>query len=154
MASWNYLTWNRKDRKIYCAAEEQGRLYRFDPYYIPPDRTTPWLTLDEVEHIAGSARGSAIEGNGTSIRTGYLLGLSTDNDGNVYLSDDGNSVIWKIDRDLNGTIIAGTAGTAGDKDGDPKDAQFNRPYSVATTSDGLIYVADQVNRVIRCIAIQ
>jgi DNA-binding beta-propeller fold protein YncE len=154
MGSWNYLTWNRKDRKIYCAAEEQGRLYRFDPYYTPPGRTTPWLTLDEVEHIAGSGRGSAIEGNGTNIRTGYLLGLSTDNDGNVYLSDDGNSVIWKIDRDLNGTIIAGTSGTAGYKDGDPKDAQFNRPYCVATTSDGLIYVADQVNRVIRCIAIQ
>jgi DNA-binding beta-propeller fold protein YncE len=154
MASWNYLAWNRKDRKIYCTAEEQARLYRFDPYYIPPGRTTPWLTFNEVEHIAGMSRGSVIEGNGLSIRTGYLLGLSTDNEGNVYLSDDGNSVIWKIDRELNGTVIAGTPGTANYKDGDPKEALFNRPYGVAATSDGLIYVADMQNRLIRCIAIQ
>jgi DNA-binding beta-propeller fold protein YncE len=154
MGDWNYLTWNRKNRKIYCSSEEQARLYRFDPYYIPPGKTTPWLTYDEVEHIAGMGPGGVIEGNGQNIRTGLILGISTDNEGNVYIPDDGNSVIWKIDTDLNGTVIAGVPGTKGYKDGDPKEAQFNRPYGVAATSDGLIYVADQVNRVVRCIAIQ
>jgi DNA-binding beta-propeller fold protein YncE len=154
IGDWNYLTWNRKDRKLYCASEEQARLYRFDPYYVPPGRTTPWLTYDDVEHIAGMNPGTVIEGNGMSIRTGLLLGLSSDNDGNVYLSDDGNDVIWKIDQELNGTVIAGRPNARSYKDGDPMEAEFNRPYCVAATSDGLLYVADQQNRVIRCIAIQ
>ncbi|MDR0698199.1 MAG: IPT/TIG domain-containing protein [Tannerella sp.] len=154
MGDWNYLTWNRKDRKLYCASEEQARLYRFDPYHVPPGRTAPWLTYDDVEHIAGMSPGSVIEGNKLSIRTGLILGLASDNDGNVYLSDDGNSVIWKIDQELNGTVIAGRPGVRGYKDGDPKEAEFNRPYCVSATSDGLLYVADMQNRVIRCIAIQ
>jgi glucose/arabinose dehydrogenase len=107
-----------------------------------------------VEHLAGMGPGNVIEGNGLNIRTGTIIGLSADNEGNIYIPDDSNSVIWKIDTDLNGTVIAGVPGVKGYKDGDPKEAQFNRPYNVAATSDGLIYVADQVNRVIRCIAIQ
>jgi hypothetical protein len=154
MATWNYLAWNKKDRKIYCTAEEQGRLYRFDPYHIPKDRTTPWLTLNEVEHLAGTSRGSAVEGNGLNIRMNYLSGIGIDNDGNVYVPDYGNSVVWKVDRELNGTIIAGKNGKSGHRDGNPKESLFNRPYDVAITYDGLIYVADQANRVIRCIAIQ
>jgi streptogramin lyase len=154
LGEWNYLAWNKKDMKIYCTSEEQARLYRFDPYYVRPGETVPSLTVNEVEHIAGMSPGTAVEGNELGIRLGLVLGLATDNDGNVYLSDDGNSIIWKIDPELNGTIIAGQVGKRGYKDGDLKDALFNRPYCVATTSDGLIYVADQANKLIRCIAIQ
>jgi DNA-binding beta-propeller fold protein YncE len=154
MAAWNYLAWSQKDKKLYASAEEFGRLYRFDPYYIPEGRDTPWLTFNEVEHIAGTSRGSAQEGNGLNIRMSYILGIAADKEGNIYLPDDGNSCIWKIDQELNGTIIAGVPGTAGYKDGDPKEALFNRPYGVSVTEDGLIYVAENVNKVVRCIAIQ
>jgi hypothetical protein len=154
MGDWNYLTWNKKDRKLYCASEEQARLYRLDPYLVRPGESAPNLTYDDVEHIAGMNPGTIIEGNGLSIRTGLILGLSSDNDGNVYLSDDGNDVIWKIDQDLNGTVIAGRPNARGYRDGAPLEAEFNRPYCVSTTSDGLLYVADMQNRVIRCIAIQ
>jgi DNA-binding beta-propeller fold protein YncE len=154
MATWNYLAWNKKDRNIYCSAEEQGRLYRFDPYYIPSGKIAPWLTINEIEHLAGTSRGSALEGNGLNIRMNSLSGIGTDNDGNVYLPDYGNAVIWKIDRDLNGTIIAGKNGEKGHRDGDPKESLFNRPYDASVTHDGLIYVADASTFVIRCIAIQ
>jgi DNA-binding beta-propeller fold protein YncE len=154
IGDWNYLAWNKKDRKLYCSSEEQARLYRFDPYCIPAGETVPRLTHNDVEHIVGMSPGSAIEGNGLGIRTGLMIGIDTDNDGNVYIADDGNSVIWKIDRELNGTVIAGKKGVRGYKDGDPKEAEFNRPYSVATTNEGLMYIADQANKLIRCIAIQ
>jgi hypothetical protein len=154
MAPWNYLAWNKKDRKLYASAEEFGRLYRFDPYYIPEGKDTPWLTFNEVEHIAGTSRGTAQEGNGLNIRMNFILGIAADKEGNIYLPDDGNSVIWKIDQELNGTIIAGIVETRGYRDGDPKEALFNRPYGVSVTEDGLIYVADMDNRVVRCIAIQ
>jgi hypothetical protein len=154
MSDWNYLAFNYKDRKLYSSAEEFGRIYRFDPYHTPAGQSQPMLTVNEVEHIIGSSRGDAREGNGLNVRMSYVLGIACDRDGNVYAPDDGNSVIWKIDQELNGTIIAGIAGTAGYRDGKPLESLFNRPYGVTATSDGLIYVADQVNRVIRCIAIQ
>jgi DNA-binding beta-propeller fold protein YncE len=154
LATWNYLAWNKKDRKLYCSAEEQGRLYRFDPYYIPEGKTAPWLTINEVEHIAGTSRGSAVEGNGLNIRMNSLSGIGTDNDGNVYLPDYDNAVIWKIDPELNGTVIAGKNGEKGYRDGDPKESLFERPYDAKVTRDGLIYVADAASYIIRCIAIQ
>jgi hypothetical protein len=153
-STWLYIAFNPIDRKIYCVSEQQGRLYRFDPYYTPPGKDTPWLTLNNVEHLAGSYVGSAQEGNGVSMRMGSLSGIDIDDDGYVYLPDYSNHVIWKFDALMNGTIICGTPGKAGYKDGDPQEALMNRPYDISSTKDGLMYVADVFNYVIRCIAIQ
>ncbi|MDR1668206.1 MAG: IPT/TIG domain-containing protein [Bacteroidales bacterium] len=152
--SWNYPIFNKRDRKLYVVTYDESRVYRLDPYYIPEGRTTPWITMNEMEHIAGMSPGAAREGNGKNIRFGYIEISDFDEEGNLYIPDDYNHVIWKLDPELNGTIIAGTIGTAFYKDGDPLEAQFNYPYGVSVTRDGLIYVGDQGNKLVRCIAIQ
>ena len=75
-------------------------------------------------------------------------------EGNVYLADYTNHVIWKVDEEFNATIFAGVPGESGYKDGKPQEALFNKPYDVAATPDGILYVADTYNYLIRCIAIQ
>ncbi|MDR2627112.1 MAG: hypothetical protein LBC40_03655, partial [Dysgonamonadaceae bacterium] len=80
-----------------------------------------------------------------------------DHDGNVYICDQKFHCVWKVDPLLNCTIFAGPpAGPAvlGYRDGKPEEAQFNRPYDITATYDGLIYVADTYNYLVRCISIQ
>ena len=53
-----------------------------------------------------------------------------------------------------GDNIAGVPGVKGYKDGKPEESLFNTPYGIAATPDGIVYVADTYNYVIRVIAIQ
>lgn len=152
--SWSHITMNKKNGMIYVSAEGRGRIYRFDPYYTPPGHTTPWITQKEIEHIVGTGKGNAKEGNGTAAQLGDIEGITSDWDGNVYVADYHNHIIWKIDEEFNATIFAGVPGTSGYQDGKPKEALFFKPYDVAATPDGILYVADTFNRVIRCVAIQ
>jgi len=154
LSGWSYLAYNKKDGHIYVAAEEWGRIYRFDPKHTPSDRETPWISNAELEHLVGLGRGAPKEGIGTAAQMGSLSGITCDGDGNVYTCDFGNHIVWKIDPQLSATIFAGTPQVKGYKDGNPKEAQFNSPYSVYSTSDGILYVADTFNRLIRCIAVQ
>jgi hypothetical protein len=47
------------------------------------------------------------------------------------------------------TTLAGKAGTTGKADGTGSAASFNQPHSLAVASDGILYVADYSNHVIR-----
>lgn len=148
MDSWAHMAFNPYDRKIYVTSEAWGKIFRFDPYKEN-------LTAQDMEHVVGLGKGSPIEANGTSARLGEIEGIDADKEGNLYLADYSNHVIWKVDTDMNATVFAGPkGGGAGYKDGKPSEAQFNKPYDVGVDSDGLVYVADVYNRVIRCIAIQ
>jgi len=152
--SWAHLAFNKKNGYIYVSNESWGRLYRFDPYHIPEGKSTPWITQDDFQLVAGTSRGSAIEGNGENAQFGSVEGICADQLGNVYLSDYLNAVIWKVDEENNCTILAGVPGKKGYKDGKPEESLFNTMYDVAATPDGIVYVADTYNYVIRCIAIQ
>lgn len=151
--SWSHICYNKKDKHIYVATEA-GRVYRFDPGKIGTGMNKPWLTKDDVVYIAGSSIGLPIEGVGKLAQFGALEGIACDSEGNFYLADFTNHVIWKGDQSLNCTILAGNPGISGWKDGKPNDALFNSSYDVSSTPDGIVYVADTHNRVIRCIAIQ
>ncbi|MDO5570684.1 MAG: IPT/TIG domain-containing protein [Bacteroidales bacterium] len=154
MDSWAHIAYNTVNKYIYVTSEAWGRLYRFDPNHTPEGRNTPWITQADIQHIAGIGIGAAKEGNGRSAQFGEIEGICADHEGNVYFADYSNHVIWKLDLDFNATILAGVPQQRGYKDGKPKEAQFNTPYGVAATPDGIVYVADVYNYVIRCIAIQ
>lgn len=154
MDSWAHIAYNKKNGYLYITSEAWGRIYRLDPYHTPAGRTTPWITQAEVEHIVGTGRGSAKEGNGKAAQLGQIEGLAADQEGNIYLADYTNHIIWKIDEEFNATIHAGVPGEKGYRDGKPGEALFNMPYDVASTPDGILYVADVNNYLIRCIAIQ
>ena len=153
-ANWTYPVFNPVNRMLYLVCEDLGRVYWLDPYHTPEGRTSPWITVDDMEWIAGMGRGSAIEGNGRNFRFGVTECPCFDGFGNLYIPDDTYHLIFKLDMDLNGTVIAGIVGRAGYLDGTPQEALLNRPYGVAATDDGRIYVVEAGNYLVRCIAIQ
>jgi hypothetical protein len=157
--TYSHMTFNAKDRMMYISLEASGRVMRFDPYHQPPGKTTPWITWDDMEWIVGTGvvSSTSVEGHGRNAQLGTLCGLGSDHDGNVYICDQKFHCVWKIDPLLNCTIFAGPpagAAVSGYRDGRPEEALFNRPYDITATYDGLIYVADTYNYVVRCISIQ
>jgi DNA-binding beta-propeller fold protein YncE len=72
--------------------------------------------------------------------------------GNLYVSDSGNFVIKKIDTQGQVSILAGTAGSAGNTDGVGNNASFNYPWGLAIDSqNSTLYVADTFSHSIRYI---
>lgn len=152
LARWSMLTFNKQDKHIYTAGTEQGRLYRLDPYKKD-------LVASDLEIWAGSSRlGAPIEGNGADARFGKIYQIDSDPEGNVYMADLDNHVIWIVDKDRNVKVFAGTVtggkGVAGYKDGPLLEAQFNQPCGVTVAPDGVIYVSEWGNVLIRSIAVQ
>ncbi|MFC4100052.1 stalk domain-containing protein [Paenibacillus xanthanilyticus] len=77
-------------------------------------------------------------------------GLAADAKGNVYIADTENHAIRMLDRAGMLTTIAGN-GVIGNTDGPATEARFYHPLDIAVTPDGVIYVADTLNHVIRVI---
>lgn len=153
-ASWCHLAYNPKDKHLYISGETTGYIYRLDPHTINVAKNKPWITADDVKHVVGSPGVTPVEGNGKFASLGRVEAICCDFEGNIYATGYQYHVIWKIDPDLNCTIMAGVPGQIGYRDGKPEESLFNTPYGVSATPDGIVYVADTYNYVVRCIAIQ
>lgn len=86
---------------------------------------------------------------------GAPTGVAVDGSGHVYVADQGNHLIRRIDQNLPSTdpnfvtTLAGAAGLTGSTDGLGIAVRFNYPAGVAADSAGRIYVADTLNHTIR-----
>jgi sugar lactone lactonase YvrE len=79
-----------------------------------------------------------------------LIGLAADNNGNVYLSDNADNRIRKIDLSGKISTIAGNGVLIYSGDGGPATAaQLNSPWDVAVNNSGDLYIADSGNNRIR-----
>lgn len=105
-----------------------------------------------VNTIAGTGE-YGYNGDG-GLAQGAQLALPFDTavgqDGNIYIADQGNNRIRKIDKDGIITTIAGTgeAGYSGDED-PAIDAALWFPSNMTMGTDGSIYIADAFNNSIR-----
>lgn len=82
-------------------------------------------------------------------------GLAVDLNGGIFLSDEHNRIILRIDEASGATsIYAGIQGRVGSTDGDPSTALFNIPRGLAIDSKGNLIVADAGNDKIRRITPQ
>lgn len=78
--------------------------------------------------------------------------IAIDANDQIYIADTGNHVIRLIDTDGIIHTIAGTGEAGYSGDGGPANqAQLNTPSDVAVTSNGIIYIADTMNSVVRVI---
>ncbi len=104
----------------------------------------------EVSLLAGQVGnpGSA-NGAGASARFNGPQGLAMSPAGMLYVADSGNHLIRKITPAGVVTTLAGLAGASGTQNGDGASARFSSPYDVAVSRDGIVYVSDQGNHVIR-----
>jgi hypothetical protein len=90
------------------------------------------------------------DGRGSAATFNALRGLALDSAGNLYVADEFSMTIRKTDTNANVTTVAGTAYAAGATDGPATNgALFNHPVGVTLDSAGNLYVADEVNMLIR-----
>lgn len=75
-------------------------------------------------------------------------GIDIDKDGNIYIADTDNHRIRKISKNGMVTTVAGD-GIIGDENGTGAGARFYHPQGVAVGADGMLYVADTLNHLIR-----
>jgi streptogramin lyase len=80
-------------------------------------------------------------------------GMCTDNSGNVYVSDEEQHVILKVNESGSINTLAGVAGSSGNNSAlqnvAPATARFNSPRGMACDNTGNLYVADYGNNQIR-----
>ncbi len=99
---------------------------------------------NNVTTIAGHARtrGSA-DGQGTNATFALPAGITSDSQGNLYVADQHNDTIRKIDTNLNVTTLSGQAGVSGSADGQGTNATFDHPTGITVDSKGNFYLSDQ-----------
>lgn len=124
---------------IYIADNENNVVRRVD--------VTGTITTFAGTGVAGYTGGGGLA---TAARLNRPMAVATDATGNVYISDNGNHVIRKVDMfgvisDFAGT---GTPGYSGDGD-DASLAQLAQPQGLSITTSGDLYIADVGNNVVR-----
>jgi hypothetical protein len=91
----------------------------------------------------------------TIITSGAALntpsGLATSQQG-LIVADTGNHVVRRINADGSVKTIAGSVGQSGSEDGLGSAARFDSPLGLAISTNGIIYVADCGNHLIRVIS--
>ena len=120
-------------------------------YPIAPSNSggaVPATIYGKIIAFAGNGYYGYADGAGSSANFNYPQGLASDHSGNIYVADAGNNLIRKIDSNGVVSTFAGF-GHPGYKDGLGSDAVFNTPASVATDLLGNVYVADELNNLIR-----
>lgn len=125
------------------ATDAAGNVYVADTFNNKIRKITQ---SGEVSTFAGSTYGFA-DGIGAAAQFIHPYGVATDNAGNLYVADSGNSKIRKITPAGVVSTLAGS--TPGSVDGVGTIAQFNSPTGVATDAAGNVYVADLNNNKIR-----
>jgi sugar lactone lactonase YvrE len=112
-----------------------------------------------VTTLAGLARaGGSSDGIGAVVGTAALffnsMGLATDDSGNLFVADTGNSTIRKIVIATGQvTTLAGSAASSGSADGMGGSARFDHPVGIVCDKKGNLFVGDVNNHTIRKIVI-
>ncbi|MEX2416323.1 MAG: stalk domain-containing protein, partial [Paenibacillaceae bacterium] len=132
-------------------ADTQSHLIR----QVKEDQVTTFagLTLDLDE--LGLPEGGISDGKKEQSVFQDPKGMVVDARGNLFIADNSNNAIRKIDSAGNVTTIAGNPeGLQGFADGKGQLALFNQPSDVVVASNGTLYVTDTLNHAIRSITAQ
>ncbi len=105
-------------------------------------------TDGKVVTVAGSGSSSYKDGVGTGAHLGYPWDVASDAKGTMYVSSYNHHRIRKISAAGIVSTFAGS-GSSSFKDGQGTSARFNSPRGIASTGDGVVYVADYGNHRIR-----
>ena len=101
-----------------------------------------------VSTLAGSGKQGSTNGNGITASFNYPTGIAVDAANNVYVADQGNDRIRKINPNGDVTILAGN-GFAGNADAVGVAATFKSPAGLCVDANLNLYVADEGNNIIR-----
>ena len=135
------------------AVDSSGNIYIADTANAYVRKVT---TDGNINFIAGDGSIGYSGDGGLATSAGLIapMALALDSSGNVYIAENGDGRIRKIDvKSGNISTVAGsgTPGFSGDGS-DPTKAQLNSPTGVTVDSGGNLYIADSLNRRIRKVA--
>jgi len=116
------------------------------PGPTPPNNAT-------VTTIAGNGTAGFVDGTAANAEFNHPWGLAIDQQGNIYVADEGNNRIRQITTAGLVSTLAGN-GTAGFADGTGINAEFNVTNNISTDAQGNVYVPDENNERIRKISSQ
>ncbi|MCS5645083.1 MAG: hypothetical protein NZ838_03090, partial [Candidatus Marinimicrobia bacterium] len=106
-----------------------------------------------VTTFAGRGSAGSVDGTGTDASFDYPIGITIDNNDNMYIADAYNYKIRKITSAGIVTTLAGS-GTSGSADGAAATATFKLPYGLEMSENNvIIYVADFADHIIRKIVL-
>ena len=126
------------------AVDANGNVFVAEQY----SNTIRKITAEGVTTtFAGSGLQGLTDDTGTAAQFNQPTGVAVDAAGNVYVADFMNNAIRKISSAGVVTTLAG--GTQGAANGTGTEASFNAPIDLAVDADGNVFVADQVNNLIR-----
>ena len=133
------------------AFHPNGSLFVADTYNHTIRRITPAGVVTTIAGVAGTVGSS--NGTGINARFNAPAGIAVD-PGNLHLmvSDTNNRTIRRVSPDGSVATIAGQAGVSGTTDGPGASARFGLPNGLAVDAASNIYVADEVNHIIRKVA--
>jgi trimeric autotransporter adhesin len=135
------------------AIDNAGNLYIADPANNRVRKVALGTGIISTFAGNGTAGYSGDNGPATSAELKVPVGMALDGAGNLYIADEGNSVIRKVNASGTITTMAGnnTVGYSGDN-GLATSASLYAPSGVAVDNSGNLYIADTGNNRIREVA--
>jgi hypothetical protein len=139
------------------AVDDAGDLYISEPYANQVRKVTASTGI--ISLYAGSgAYGYGPLGDGGPATSAVLRspqGLAVDSSGNLYITDQGNSLVRKVTLDGNISTVAGAQSASDLGDGGLATSAFlSQPADVAVDSHGDLYIADAGNARVRMVSAQ
>ncbi len=115
---------------------------------------TPVIGINVIITVAGNGEVSygGDGGVATKARLLYPSGVTVDTEGNIYIADQWNNRVRKVDKNGTITTVAGIGGFWGGYSGDggpATQAELDRPSGVALDALGNLYIAEYENNCIR-----
>jgi trimeric autotransporter adhesin len=136
------------------ALDASGNVYVADYLNHRVRKITPTGTISTV---AGSSSAGAFGGDGGPATAAFLnqpAAVAFDGSGNMYITDNINNRIRKVDA--SGTITTVAGGASGGYSGDggaATAALINHPVGIATDAAGNVYFSDEGNNMVRKITV-
>ncbi|RKN85044.1 stalk domain-containing protein [Paenibacillus ginsengarvi] len=140
-APWSVLP--LKDGTILVADARSNLIRR-----IAGDEVTTFAGITISKDAYNYPIGALLDGKSAAAVFQQPKGLAADSKGNIYVADEKNHAIRKIETNGDVTTLAGN-GVLGSKDGKGKEAAFYSPQDIAVAADSTLYVADTLNHAIR-----
>jgi NHL repeat len=149
--------WTLVGRALRCAPIQRSTLdvrrSMFSPLYLLSSLLLPLAAIAQTESVTTLAGSVLTSGNADGPAAHALFsdptGLALNTAGNIFIVDNQNHTIREYTATGYVTTLAGQPGQPGSKDGTGTNASFNNPTGIVFAPNGLLYVADTGNNMIR-----